>query len=53
MGKAGSQARDEIKKNEPERSQEIFDVIAENPEIEHVPEKMKEPSMEEHGGDQG
>ncbi len=34
-------------------AQGIFDVVAEDPEIKHVPKEMEESPMEKHGGKEG
>ena len=34
-------------------SEPFFDIIAEYPEIEHIPAHMKQPSVHEHGGEYG
>ena len=34
-------------------AQGIFNVVAEDPEVEHVAEDMEEASVEEHGGNKG
>src|ERR1700687_6024696 len=33
--------------------EEIFDIVAEDPEKEHVPGEVQEPGMEKHAGHQG
>ena len=40
----------EIKKDEPEGPEKIFNIIAKNPEIKHIAKKMKDPSMDEQRG---
>lgn len=48
MGESGSQPRYQVEENEPDGPQEILDIVAENPEIEHVEEQMKNASVHEH-----
>lgn len=45
-----TQPGDEIKKDEPEGSEKVFNVIAKNPEIEHIACKMEDSSVDEQGG---
>jgi len=44
-----TQSGDEIKKDEPEGSEKVFNVIAKDPKIEHIAEKMENPSVNEQG----
>ena len=44
-------AADQIKQQKPERTEIVLDVVAENPEIEHIAENMQPAAMHEHGGE--
>ena len=44
-----TQSGDEIKKDEPEGSEKVFNIIAKDPKIEHIAEKMENPSVNEQG----
>lgn len=53
LGEASSEAADQVKEEKAEMAQGIFDVVAEDPEIEHVSEEVQESAMEEHGRKNG
>lgn len=46
----GDETRGKIKDQEPEMSESVFYVVAEDPEIEHVAPEMKKTAVKEHGG---
>lgn len=48
MHNGGPNPADEIKEDEFEASELIFDIIAKNPQIPHVSYEMDEPSVEKH-----
>lgn len=43
------QSGKKIKEDKPKRPQIIFDIIPEYPQIEHIPDEMEKPSVQEHG----
>jgi hypothetical protein len=53
LGQGGRKTTDQVEKKEAEMAQRIFDVIPEDPEVEHVSEEVEEPSVEKHGGKNG
>jgi hypothetical protein len=53
MGICSADAAKEIKNNKAQMSKPVFDVIPEDPQIEHVPAKMEQPTMHEHGRKDG
>jgi hypothetical protein len=46
----GKKAADKIKEEKTEMAQGILNVVAEDPEIKHIPEEMQKTAMEKHGG---
>src|SRR5207248_11686878 len=53
VGEAGQNAADEVKEGISEVPEGILDVVAKDPEIEHVAGQVKKPAVQEHGGEQG
>jgi len=47
-----SNAAEEVKEDEPEMAESVFDVIAEDPEVKHVAEDMEKPAVHEHGSEE-
>lgn len=39
-----------VEEEKADRSHPLFDIVAKNPEIEHIPNNMEPSSVEEHGG---
>ena len=48
MREAGEHAAEEIEEREPPMPHGVFDIVAEDPEVEHVAEQMHEAAMQEH-----
>ncbi len=46
-------AAEEVEQEEPQMSEPVFDVVAEYPEIEHVPADMQQSAVHKHGGEYG
>jgi len=44
-----SNTAEEVKEDEPEMAESVFDVVAEDPEVKHVAEDMENPPVHEHG----
>ncbi len=44
-------AAEQVKQQEPEVPQTIFDVVAENPKVKHVPDDVGPPSVQKHRGE--
>ena len=53
VAKCGNGPAHQIKQNEPEFPQHVFNIVAEYPEIEHIPGQMPKAGMQEHGGIDG
>src|SRR2546427_738350 len=53
VSKAGGDAARQIEEQEPRAAHRRFDVVAEDPQIQHVPSKVHPAAMEEHGGEKG
>ena len=53
LGQSGKEAANQVKKEEAQMAQRIFDVVPEDPQVEHVSEEVEESAMEEHGRQQG
>ncbi len=53
MGQAGCHSAEKIKHQVPQGAQAILDIVAKNIQEPHVAEKMPEPAVEKHKGNQG
>lgn len=53
MAEGGNGSANQVEQDELEFSQHVFDIVAENPEIEHIPGQMQEAGMQEHRGIDG
>ena len=49
----GDDAGDQIKQRKPNMAQGILDIVAENPEIEHVAAQVQQAPMKKHRGEDG
>jgi hypothetical protein len=53
MDNACTQSAEKIKYEVPEMAQPIFDIVAEYPEVPHVPDQVKPASVQKHGREKG
>ena len=53
LGQTGAQPREQIKDHESKMTQSVFDIVPENPQIQHVSDQMQKAPMEEHGRKEG
>ena len=43
---------EEVKKDKSEMAEPVFDIVTEDPEVEHIAEDMENAAMHEHGGEE-
>jgi len=51
MRECGHDSAEEIENDKSHMPEPFLDIIAEYPEIEHIPDKMKQSAVHEHGGE--
>ena len=52
VGNRSCDPAEEVKKDKSDMAEPVFDVVAEDPEVEHVAEDMEKTAMHEHGGEE-
>lgn len=52
MAQGGQDSADDIEHDKADMPHDVFDIIAEDPEVEHVPEQMHPAAVEKHAGEQ-
>ena len=52
MGQRGKNAAEDIEDDETAMAHHVLDVVAEDPEVQHVPDQVHPASVEEHAGEE-
>ena len=52
MEQCGSDPAKEVKEDESEMPETVLDIVAEDPEVEHIAEDMEKSAMHEHGSEE-
>ena len=50
LGRPCAEPANKVKEQEAKMAEGIFNVVSKNPEVKHIPDKVQDPPMEEHGG---
>jgi len=53
LGQSGAKPREQVEEQKSKMPQAVFDIVSENPEIQHVADQMQKAPMEEHGRKKG
>ena len=53
MAEDGENSARQVEQDEPNVSHHVFDIVAENPQVQHIPDQVHPATMQKHARDRG